>query len=160
MSSHKKTNAVRIMENSKVPFELIEYQIDEVELSAEDAAEKTHVPKEQTFKTLCARGDKSGVIMVCVPAGRELDLKALATYSGDKKVNLVQLKEVTELTGYVRGGCSPLGTKKNYPIFIDETALLFDFILINAGQRGLLFKLDSRDFVKITEATVGNIIRS
>lgn len=160
MPSYKKTNAVRIMENLKVPFELIEYQIDEVELSAEDAAEKTHIPKEQTFKTLCVRGDKSGVIMVCVPAGQELDLKALATHSDNKKVNLVPLKEVTELTGYIRGGCSPLGTKKNYPIFIDETALLFEFILINAGQRGLLFKLDPRDFIKITEATVENIIRS
>lgn len=110
--THKKTNAVRIMEGYKVPFELIEYEIDEVELSAEDAAAKTHVPEEQTFKTLCVRGDKSGVIMVCVPGGRELDLKALAHISANKRTELVKLSEVTKLTGYVRGGCSPIGAKK------------------------------------------------
>ena len=92
--THKKTNAVRIMEGYKVPFELIEYEIDEVELSAEDAAAKTHVPEEQTFKTLCVRGDKSGVIMVCVPGGRELDLKALAHISANKRTELVKLSEV------------------------------------------------------------------
>ena len=108
MASVKKTNAVRILENANIPFELIEYEIDENSLSAEDAAFKTGVPEEQTFKTLCARGDKTGVMMVCLPAGRELDFKALASASGNKNTELVQLKEVQPLTGYVRGGCSPL----------------------------------------------------
>ena len=157
--THKKTNAVRIMEGYKVPFELIEYEIDEVELSAEDAAAKTHVPEEQTFKTLCVRGDKSGVIMVCVPGGRELDLKALAHISGNKRTELVKLSEVTKLTGYVRGGCSPIGAKKNYPIYIDKSALNFDFILINAGERGLLFKLNPNDFINASKAIVSDIIR-
>ena len=159
MASVKKTNAVRIMESAGVPFELLEYEIDEEELSGEDAAAKTNIPEEQTFKTLCARGDKTGVMMVCVPACRELDFKALAAASGNKSAELVRLKEVQPLTGYIRGGCSPLGTKKKYPVYIDETAMLYDFITVNAGQRGLLFKLSPDDLIKVTEATVADIIR-
>ncbi|MDO5562740.1 MAG: Cys-tRNA(Pro) deacylase [Synergistaceae bacterium] len=159
MASTKKTNAVRIMEGANVPFELIEYDIDEEALSAEDAAAKTNIPEEQTFKTLCARGDKTGVLMVCVPAGRELDFKKLASLSGNKSVELVHLKEVNGLTGYIRGGCSPLGTKKKYPVYIDETAILFDFITVNAGHRGLLFKLNPEDLIKVTEAKYGDVLR-
>lgn len=159
MASLKKTNAVRIMEASGVPFELLEYEIDEEALSAEDAAEKTGIPEEQTFKTLCARGDKNGVMMVCVPAGRELDFKKLAAASGNKSTELVHLKEVNALTGYVRGGCSPLGTKKKYPVFIDETAILYDFITVNAGHRGLLFKLAPDDLISVTEAEAADILR-
>lgn len=159
MAVMKKTNAVRIIEGAKVPFELLEYDIDEEALSAEDAAAKTNIPEEQTFKTLCARGDKTGVLMVCVPAGRELDFKKLAALSGNKSVELVHLKEVNGLTGYVRGGCSPLGTKKKYPVFIDETAILFDFITVNAGHRGLLFKLKPDDLISVTEAVAGDILR-
>jgi len=159
MKSVKKTNAVRIAEGAKIPFELLEYEIDEQALSAEDAAAKTGIAEERTFKTLCARGDKTGVMLVCVPAGRELDFKALASASGNKSAELVPLKEVQPLTGYVRGGCSPLGAKKKYPVFIDETALLFDFITVNAGQRGLLFKLSPGDLIKLTEASVANMLR-
>ena len=159
MASAKKTNAVRIMESSKVPFELLEYEIDEEALSAEDAAAKTNVPEEQTFKTLCARGDKQGVMMVCVPAGRELDFKKLASASGSKSAELVHLKEVNGLTGYIRGGCSPIGTKKKYPVYIDETAILFDYITVNAGQRGLLFKLAPDDLIKVTEAQAADLLR-
>ena len=159
MASVKKTNAVRIMEASKVPFELLEYEIDEEALSAEDAAAKTNVPEEQTFKTLCARGDKQGVMMVCVPAGRELDFKKLASASGCKSAELVHLKEVNGLTGYIRGGCSPIGTKKKYPVYIDETAILFDYITVNAGQRGLLFKLIPDDLIKVTEAQAADLLR-
>lgn len=147
------------MEASKVPFELLEYEIDEEALSAEDAAAKTNVPEEQTFKTLCARGDKNGVMMVCVPAGRELDFKKLASASGNKSAELVHLKEVNGLTGYIRGGCSPIGTKKKYPVYIDETAILFDYITVNAGQRGLLFKLNPEDLIKVTEAQAADILR-
>jgi Cys-tRNA(Pro)/Cys-tRNA(Cys) deacylase len=159
MASAKKTNAVRIMENAKINFELIEYEVDESELSAEDAAAKTNIPESQTFKTLCVRGDRTGIMMVCVPAGRVLDFKALAAASGDKSAALVQLKEVQPLTGYVRGGCSPIGTKKKYPVFIDKSALQYDFITVNAGQRGLLFKLDPRDLIKVTDAAAADILR-
>mgnify|MGYP000159880801 FL=1 len=154
MAAAKKTNAVRILEGLKIPFELLEYEIDEKELSAEDAAAKTGIAEERTFKTLCCRGDKTGVIMVCVPAGRELDFKALAAASGNKSTELVHLKEVQGLTGYVRGGCSPLGAKKKYPVVIDESALAFDFITVNAGHRGLLF-----DLVRATEAKSAPVVR-
>jgi Cys-tRNA(Pro)/Cys-tRNA(Cys) deacylase len=159
MSNAKKTNAVRIMESEGVKFELIEYDIDLDELSGEDAAAKTGIPMEQTFKTLCARGDKTGVLMACLPAGQELDFKKLASASGNKSVELVHLKEVNGLTGYIRGGCSPVGTKKKYPTYIDETAILYDWITINAGQRGLLFKLDPNDLIRVTEAKAADILR-
>ena len=159
MAAVKKTNAVRQLESKKIPFELLEYEIDEELLSAEDAAVKTGIPEERTFKTLCCRGDKTGVMMVCVPAGRELDFKALAAASGNKSAELVHLKEVQGLTGYVRGGCSPLGTKKKYPVIIDDSAMTFDFITVNAGHRGLLFKLAPADLVKATEAKLAPIMR-
>lgn len=159
MAAVKKTNAVRQLESKKIPFELLEYEIDEELLSAEDAAAKTGIPEERTFKTLCCRGDKTGVMMVCVPAGRELDFKALAAASGNKSAELVHLKEVQGLTGYVRGGCSPLGTKKKYPVIIDDSAMKFDFITVNAGHRGLLFKLAPADLVKATEAKLAPIMR-
>ena len=159
MAAVKKTNAVRQLESKKIPFELLEYEIDEELLSAEDAAAKTGIPEERTFKTLCCRGDRTGVMMVCVPAGRELDFKALAAASGNKSAELVHLKEVQGLTGYVRGGCSPLGTKKKYPVVIDDSAMKFDFITVNAGHRGLLFKLAPADLVKATEAKLAPVIR-
>ena len=160
MASVKKTNAVRIMEEANVKFELLEYDIDMEALSGEDAAAKTGIAEERTFKTLCARGDKHGIMMVCLPAGRELDFKALASASGNKSTELVPLKEVTPLTGYVRGGCSPIGTKKKYPVFIDSSASRFDFITVNAGHRGLLFKLAPQDLIKITEATTADLLRA
>lgn len=159
MVSVKKTNAVRILENAKIRFELIEYEVDESSLSAEDAALKTGVPEEQTFKTLCARGDKTGVMLVCLPAGSELDFKSLSSASGDKRSELIPLKEVQPLTGYVRGGCSPLGTKKRHPVFIDESACKFDYITVNAGQRGLLFKLKPDDLIAATGAKTAKISR-
>ena len=159
MAAAKKTNAVRILESMKIPFELLEYDIDENELSAEDAAAKTGIAEERTFKTLCCRGDKSGVIMVCVPAGRELDFKALAAASGNKSAELVHLKEVQGLTGYIRGGCSPLGTKKKYPVILDESALQFDYITVNAGHRGLLFKLAPADLIRAAGAKSAPVVR-
>ncbi|MBQ9882510.1 MAG: Cys-tRNA(Pro) deacylase [Synergistes sp.] len=159
MAATKKTNAVRILEGMKIPFELLEYDIDENELSAEDAAAKTGIAEERTFKTLCCRGDKSGVIMVCVPAGRELDFKALAAASGNKSAELVHLKEVQGLTGYIRGGCSPLGTKKKYPVIVDESALQFDYITVNAGHRGLLFKLAPADLIRAAGAKSAPVVR-
>lgn len=159
MASMKKTNAARLLESMKIPFELLEYEIDEEALSAEDAAAKTGIAEERTFKTLCCRGDKSGVMMVCVPAGRELDFKALAAASGNKSAELVHLKEVQGLTGYVRGGCSPLCTKKKYPVIIDDSALRFDFITVNAGHRGLLFKLSPEGLIKAAEAKTARVVR-
>lgn len=158
MAVQKKTNAVRIMENLNIPFELLEYHVGGGQTSAEDAAAKTRVPEEQTFKTLVVRGDKTGILMACVPAGRGLDLKALAAASGNKKIEMVHVKEITPLTGYVKGGCSPVGTKKKYPVYIDGSALLFDYITINAGQQGLLFKLGAEDIIKAAEAKTASLL--
>lgn len=157
MAAKKKTNAVRILENLKISFELLEYDVENGETSAADAAAKTGVPEEQTFKTLVVRGDKTGVLMACVPGGRGLDLKALAAASGNKKIEMVNVREITQLTGYVKGGCSPVGAKKKYPVYIDEYALCFDFITVNAGQQGLLLKLKPADLLKATAATAAGI---
>ena len=159
MAKQIKTNATRILETKKIPFELLEYDIDMELLSAEDAAAKTGIPEERTFKTLCARGDKHGILLACLPAGRELDFKALAAASGNKSTELVPLKEVTPLTGYVRGGCSPIGTRKKYPVYIDASVLAFDYITINAGHRGILFKMSPHDLVKATDAVTADILR-
>ena len=115
------------------------------------------MPPEQVFKTLVARGDRNGVLMACIPANTELDLKALAAASGNKKVELVAVKEVLPLTGYIRGGVSPIGVRKPYPFYLDETAILFDVMSVSAGVRGCQLVLAPDDLARITEATYGAI---
>jgi Cys-tRNA(Pro)/Cys-tRNA(Cys) deacylase len=131
--------------------------VDENDLSASTLAIKIGQNIEQIFKTLVLRGDKTGVFVAVVPGNAEVDLKKAAKVSGNKNCAMVQQKELFGLTGYIRGGCSPLGMKKAYPIFIQESCLLFDFIYISAGQRGLQLKLNSEDLIKITEAVVCNV---
>lgn len=152
-----KTNAARILDAASIRYELREYEVDEDDLSAPRVAEKIGVPPEQVFKTLVARGDRSGVLMACIPANTELDLKALAAASGNKKVELVAVKEVLPLTGYIRGGVSPIGGKKPYPFYLDETAILFEVISVSAGVRGCQLVLAPDDLARITEATYGAI---
>ena len=152
MSSIAKTNAVRMLDRAGIHYELREYQVDENDLSAPHVAEAVGMPPAQVFKTLVARGDRTGVLLACIPGDAELDLKALAAASGNKKVELVALKEVLALTGYVRGGVSPLGGKKPYPVYLDETAVLWDVISVSAGMRGLQMLLAPADLVRIAEA--------
>src|SRR4051795_12326385 len=152
-----KTNAARILDAAGIHYELREYEVDEDDLSAPRVAEKIGMPAEQVFKTLVARGDRSGVVMACIPANTELDLKALATASGNKKVELVAVKEVLGLTGYIRGGLSPVGTKKPYPFYLDETVDLWDEISVSAGIRGLQMLLAPGDLARVTEATIAAI---
>jgi Cys-tRNA(Pro)/Cys-tRNA(Cys) deacylase len=152
-----KTNAARILDAASIRYELREYEVDEDDLSAPRVAEKIGMPPEQVFKTLVARGDRSGVLMACIPANTELDLKALAAASGNKKVELVAVKEVLPLTGYIRGGVSPIGGKKPYPFYLDETAILFEVISVSAGVRGCQLVLAPDDLARITEATYGAI---
>ena len=152
-----KTNAARILDAASIRYELREYEVDEDDLSAPRVAGKIGMPPEQVFKTLVARGDRSGVLMACIPANTELDLKALAAASGNKKVELVAVKEVLPLTGYIRGGVSPIGGKKPYPFYLDETAILFDVISVSAGVRGCQLVLAPDDLARITEATYGAI---
>ena len=138
----KKTNAARLLEGLKIPHTLQEYPVDESDLSAEHVAREVGLPLNQVFKTLVARGDRTGVIVAVLPGDGELDPKALASVSGNKKVDLVPLKEVQPLTGYLRGGCSPLGMKKKYPVFLDESAQSFPFVSVSAGLRGLQLFLE------------------
>ena len=123
-----KTNAARLLDSLGIPYQIREYEVDENDLSAESVARKVALPAEQVFKTLVARGDRHGVCFAVVPAGTQLDLKALARLTGDKKIDTVPLKEVQPLTGYIRGGVTVLGAKKAYPVFADETIELFDAI--------------------------------
>jgi Cys-tRNA(Pro)/Cys-tRNA(Cys) deacylase len=153
----KKTNAARRLDELGITYELLHFEVDENDLSAERAADDVGLPREIVYKTLVARGDKTGVLEVCIPAGMELDLKALASLSGNKSVTLVPLKELTPLTGYVRGGCSPIGSKKRYPVFIFEDALKRERVAINAGARGLLFLLSPQDLVKVTDGVTGKM---
>ena len=149
-----KTNAVRLLEHLGVPFELRAYEVDPEDLSAEAVAQKVGLPPEQVFKTLVARGDKHGVCLAVVPGDCELDLKALAKATGDKKADTVALKEVEPLTGYVRGGVTALACKKAYPVYLDETAQLFDVISVSAGMRGLQVLLDPADYMRVVGARV------
>ena len=141
-------------------YKLCEYEIDESDLSAESVARKMGLPPEQVFKTLVARGDKTGVLVACIPGNSELDLKAMATISGNKKVDMVPMKEIQQLTGYIRGGVSPIGTKKRYPIFLDESAMKFPFISISAGARGSQIFISPGDLIKALDIKLCKIARS
>ncbi len=131
-----KTNAMRLLEQAGIEFETREYEVDESDLSGESVAKKVGLDPDSVFKTLVARGDKKGIAVFCVPVTAELDLKKAAKATGDKKIEMVHVKELLGLTGYIRGGCSPIGMKKQYPTFIDETCILFDRIAVSAGVRG------------------------
>jgi Cys-tRNA(Pro)/Cys-tRNA(Cys) deacylase len=152
-----KTNAARILDSAGVRYEIREYEVDENDLSAPHVAEAIGMPPEQVFKTLVARGDRSGVLLACIPANTELDLKALAPASGNKKVELVAVKEVLGLTGYIRGGVSPVGTKKAYPLYLDETAELWDVLSVSAGMRGQQMLVAPADLIRVTGATIAAI---
>ncbi|MFY0574477.1 Cys-tRNA(Pro) deacylase [Cystobacter fuscus] len=154
-----KTNAARILDSLGIAYTLRDYEVDLEDLSAESVAAKVGMPPEQLFKTLVARGDRTGVLMAVVPGNGELDLKALARLSGDRKVDTVPLKELQPLTGYVRGGCTAIGAKKDYPVFVDETVELFDTISISAGIRGTQILLAPADYLRVTKAKVGPISR-
>jgi len=154
-----KTNASRLLDRLGVSHELRAYEVDPYDLSAESVARKVGMPPRQVFKTLVARGDRTGVLFAVVPAGTELDLKALARLSGDRSTETVALKEVQPLTGYVRGGVTALAGRRDYPVFLDETALAFERIALSAGIRGTQLVLDPKDFVRAAAATCGAIAR-
>lgn len=152
MKPPPKTNAARLLDREGVHYELRTYEVDEDDLSAPHVAETIGMPPEQVFKTLVARGDREGVLLACIPGNMELDLKALATESGNRKVELVAVKEVLGLTGYIRGGVSPVGTRKTYTLYLDETADLWDLISVSAGVRGCQMLLAPADLVRVTGA--------
>ena len=155
----KKTNAARILDNLKISYEVKTYEVDEEDLSAVHVAETMGLDIKTIFKTLVARGDKSGVIMAVINGADEVDLKALAKASGNKSVEMIHLKELQPLTGYIRVGCSPLGAKKAYPVYLDSKAMEQAKISISAGVRGEQLILSPADLVKAANATVAEIVR-
>jgi Cys-tRNA(Pro)/Cys-tRNA(Cys) deacylase len=144
-----KTNAVRILEANKIQHSTVAYEVDESDLSGITVANKVGVEPEKVFKTLVTRGDKNGINVFCVPVTEELDLKKAATASKNKKIEMIKEKELLPLTGYIKGGCSPIGMKKKYPTYIDETAQLFDEIYVSAGVRGMQIKIKPEDLAEI-----------
>jgi Cys-tRNA(Pro)/Cys-tRNA(Cys) deacylase len=155
-----KTIAARMLDQLKIAYELREYEVSEDELDAITVARKVNMPPEATFKTLVARGDKTGVVMACVPGNAELDLKKFASATGNKRVELVAVKEIQALTGYIRGGVSPLGTKKKYPFYLDQTALNHERISVSAGQRGLQMILVPADLERAASATLADLTKA
>ena len=154
-----KTKAVRLLDQLGVRYELREYAVDPDDLTAETVARKVGLPPEQVFKTLVARGDRNGVCFAVVPGNAELDAKALAALTGDRRVEMVPLKEVQPLTGYIRGGVTALAAKKDYPVYADETIELFDVVSISAGVRGVQILIAPADYLRITGARIGPIGR-
>lgn len=143
-----KTNAARLLDKLNIRYELREYAVDPDDLSAETVAAKIGLPLEQVFKTLVARGDRNGVCLAVIPGSSQLDLKALAQSTGDRKTDVVPLKDVQPLTGYIRGGVTALACKHDYPVYVDETAQLFDVISISAGMRGLQVLIAPEDYLR------------
>ena len=154
-----KTNAARALDRLGVQYELREYEVDPEPLDAETVAQKIGLPPEQVFKTLVARGDRNGVCLAVVPANTELDEKALARATGDRRIELVPLKEVQPLTGYIRGGVTALAGKREYPVFVDGTVELFEVIAVSAGMRGMQIVLAPADYLAAVSGTVAEIAR-
>lgn len=150
-----KTNAIRLLEARDIAYEPVEYAYDAEDLSVQKIAAGLDIPVSQVFKTLVAKGDKTGVLVAVIPGDQELDYKALAHASGNKKVALVHVKELLDLTGYIRGGCSPLGMKKKYPVYLHSSAKEWDKIYVNAGKRGLLMGVDPE---RLREACEGEYL--
>ena len=147
------TNAMRLLKQANIPFDTSEYEVDESDLSGVHAAAMLGIDPDCMFKTLVARGDrKGGLYVFCIPVAEELDLKKCASAVGEKKIEMVHVKELLGLTGYIRGGCSPIGMKKKYPTYIDETAILFDQIYVSAGMRGQQIILNPEDLRAYTDA--------
>lgn len=158
MKKIKKTNAARILDKLGIDYEIKTYEVDEEDLSAVHVAQVCGMDISTVFKTLVTRGDKTGVIMAVIGGAEEIDLKLLAKSSGNKHVEMIALKELFPLTGYVRGGCSPLGAKKNYPVYIDSHALEHEKISVSAGMRGMQLVLSPKDLVTAANATVADLI--
>ena len=151
-----KTNAVRMVEQAKIPYVIHEYDVDTAHLDALHAADGMGIPVEEVYKTIVLTGDRTGHLVACIAAHKELDLNQVAKISGNKRVELLSLDQLEPLTGYVRGGCSPIGMEKKFPTLIEESAMQHKTIRISAGKRGLQMELAPKDLQKMTEATLFN----
>lgn len=152
-----KTNAMRLLDQAGIPYNAMEYEVDEDNLSGEHVAMQIGMPKEQVFKTLVAKGDRIGIVVFCIPVALELNIKKAAMVTGDKKIEMLHVKDILAVTGYIRGGCSPIGMKKKYPIYMDETAILFDEITVSAGVRGYQLCVPRELLVEYIDATLCDI---
>lgn len=152
-----KTNVMRLLDQAGIPYKAIEYEVDENNLGGEHVAELIRIPPEQVFKTLVARGEKKGYVVLCIPVNLELDLKKTATVIGDKKIEMLQVKELLGVTGYIRGGCSPIGMKKKFATYMDETAILYEEITISAGVRGCQLSIPQEKLIEYIDATLCDV---
>ncbi|MBQ9760064.1 MAG: Cys-tRNA(Pro) deacylase [Clostridia bacterium] len=152
-----KTNAMRMLTAARIPFETMEYKVDENDLSGVHIAEQIGLPYGQVFKTLVARGDKTGPVVFCIPCAEELDLRRVAALTGNKRLEMVPVKELLGLTGYIRGGCSPIGMKKKFPTWIDESAMEYDRITVSSGARGAQLLLDRAQLLQFIQAETASL---
>ncbi len=157
MKTAQKTNAVRLLDQIGIHYELRQYEVDPDDLAAETVAAKIGLPPEQVFKTLVARGDRSGICMAVIPGDQELNLKALAATAGERKIQLVPVKELQALTGYIRGGVTALAAKRAFPVYVDETIELFDVVSISAGVRGLQILIAPADYLRASNGQIAAI---
>lgn len=158
MAKITKTNAMRILDKEKIKYEPITYTVDENDLSGTSIATQVGLPFEMVFKTLVAKGDKTGPVVFCIPVDKEINLKKAAVLTGNKKIEMIHVKDLLSLTGYIRGGCSPIGMKKKFPTYINETASSFEKITVSAGMKGCQLLLKTDELIKITDATLCNLI--
>ncbi|MBP5654948.1 MAG: Cys-tRNA(Pro) deacylase [Clostridiales bacterium] len=153
----KKTNAMRMLDTAKIPYEAVEYEYDENDLDGHHVAEYLNLPYEEVFKTLVAKGDSGQYHVFCVSVDSTVDMKKAAKAAGEKRVEMIPVKDLLNVTGYIRGGCSPIGMKKKYKTIIDEMILLVDNVSVSGGMRGLQIRLKAEDLVKAAEAEVADI---
>lgn len=156
--SKMKTNAIRILETFNIPHSIIEYEFNEDEIDAVSVAEKIKLDPDRVFKTLVARSDNKGIFVFIIPGSYELNLKKAASVSGNKSVEMIKVKEIQPITGYIRGGCSPIGMKKHYPAFIDESAQLFGSISISAGLRGIQVIISPDDLCRLIDGKYADLL--
>lgn len=154
-----KTNAVRLLESHGINIKTRDYTVDENDLSGEHVAEQLEIPAEQVFKTLVLKGENNGYFVCCIPSNFEVDLKKAARAINDKKADMIHVKDLQRITGYIRGGCSPVGMKKVFPTFVDETALLFDEICVSAGVRGTMIIIAPQDLIEYTNAELFDLLK-
>ena len=160
MAGIQKTNVARLLDKAKIPYELVPYTVDENNLAADHVAEELGEDINQVFKTLILHGDRSGHFVCVVPGNTEVDLKKAAKAAGAKKAEMIPMKELLPLTGYIRGGCSPIGMKKPFPTFFHQSALDFEVIFVSAGVRGLQLKINPQDLISYVKAAVADLTQS
>lgn len=158
MKKLEKTNAARLLDAAHIAYELIPYEVDENNLAADHVAESLGEPLEQVFKTLVLKGDRTGHFVCVIPGGESVDLKKAARVSGNKSCDLIPMKDLLPTTGYIRGGCSPIGMKKPFPTYLEESAQLYEYIFISAGVRGLQFKINPEDIISYVGATYSDLV--